>query len=383
VCSGGVTRPEHTRQVALTPRGLRALGVPADVVDQFAQEAKLGMASRTRTLGDEDANDPAHWAFGRVGDRVDALLVVMARNAEARADEVARERDRLRDRGGFVIAEELSAEWAPREPFGFADGLSQPVIRGAEPRNGQPRAPDDVINPGEILLGHKNEYGYDPRSPSWNGFDLGRNGTYLVFRKLRQDVTTFWRYFAARASELRGQAPIPGDHALATHWLAARAMGRWRNGSSTVAFPDAPGPADSVTINDFEYLKKDPEGLRCPIASHVRRANPRDARGGPEDAARKVVRRHRILRRGRAYGSFVEPEVILGGARPPAPAACSSFRSRRASRAGSSSCSRPGSPTPASTASSTSPTRSPAPAARPSRSRRARCASACRRCRGL
>jgi len=304
-------------QLALTPRGLAAFGVPAPTLAQFAQEATLGMAARSRTLGDEGANDPAHWAFGRVGDRIDALVIVMARTAAARAAAVAHQRDRLAYHAGHVLAEEESAEWQPKEPFGFADGLSQPAIRGVPPRNGNTRAPDDEIAPGEILLGHKNEYGFEPRSPRWDGFDLGRNGTYLVLRKLRQDVGAFWRFFAERAGELAGQAPVPRDRALATHWLAARAMGRWRNGTSTVEYPDAPGPDGTAQLNDFEYLQRDPHGLRCPIASHVRRANPRDARGGPPDDARMVVRRHRILRRGRAYGTPVEPEDVLAGRDPP------------------------------------------------------------------
>ena len=51
-------------------------------------------------------------------------------------------------------------------------------------------------------------------------------------------------------------------------------------------------------INDFGFAD-DPNGLRCPLGSHIRRSNPRDAKGFFDG---RLSDRHRIVRRGRPYG---------------------------------------------------------------------------------
>jgi deferrochelatase/peroxidase EfeB len=74
---------------------------------------------------------------------------------------------------------------------------------------------------------------------------------------------------------------------------------------------DDPAYATRERLNDFGFLDHDPDGLRCPMSSHVRRANPRDARGGGAAASELVVSRHRILRRGRSYGAPLPPEAAI------------------------------------------------------------------------
>ncbi|HVK72232.1 MAG TPA: hypothetical protein VM734_02890 [Kofleriaceae bacterium] len=307
--------------VALTTRGLAALGVPDDVVDRFPQEAKLNMAERARILGDavDELGRPRDWTL--TVDGCDALVLLYAPGAPDR-DALLREHEQLlRAHGGITVADEKSAAWAGTEPFGFVDGLSQPVVKGLGARAGQPRGPRDEIPAGEVVLGYRNAYGQLPQSPTWGDLDLGKHGSYLVFRKLEQDVTGFWRYFANLGRTLAGQGPVPADPALATEWLAARAMGRWRNGTPVVVYPDAPGPADDrASLNQFEYLAHgDADGLRCPIGAHIRRANPRDARGGGADESWQVVNRHRLLRRGRAFGEAISPEQAMAGATPREP----------------------------------------------------------------
>jgi Dyp-type peroxidase family len=61
--------------------------------------------------------------------------------------------------------------------------------------------------------------------------------------------------------------------------------------------PDGTLGNDREAVNDFVFAG-DPEGLRCPLGAHVRRANPRDAFGH----AGTLTLRHRILRRGMPYG---------------------------------------------------------------------------------
>lgn len=301
-------RAGHGRlQVALSSTGLAALGVPPDVVEMMAPEATAGMAARRRVIAD---TDPAGWTLGGPDDRLDALVMVYARDAETRASELARHRAALVAAGATVRPDELAWPMGEREHFGFADGLSQPFVPGFHPR---PRPGEDPIAVGEVVLGYPNAYGQLPMTPLWDDFDLGRNGSYLVFRKLDQHVAALWSWLAAHARELAGGDPAGA--AWLTELLAAKLVGRWRSGAPLTLAPerDDPALATPARRNTFDYLGLDRDGLRCPISSHIRRANPRDARGGSADESRTVVGRHRIVRRGRPYGSPLRHGDALAG----------------------------------------------------------------------
>ena len=125
---------------------------------------------------------------------------------------------------------------------------------------------------------------------------LGRNGTYVVFRKLHQRVAQFRRY-------LKSSSTTPEDEEL----LAAKMMGRWRSGAPLALCPFHDDPelgADRLRNNHFLFQADDPAGLKTPGGSHIRRTNPRDA------AIAGVARIHRMIRRGTAYGPLL-PEGVL------------------------------------------------------------------------
>jgi Dyp-type peroxidase family len=127
---------------------------------------------------------------------------------------------------------------------------------------------------------------------------LGRNGSYMAFRKLRQDVAAFRRYLAERATSTADE-----------EWLAAKLMGRWRSGAPLALSPDHDDPAlgaDHKRRNDFLYYDDDPNGFKCPIGSHIRRMNPRDHF---KDEMIQV-NRHRLIRRGTVYGPLL-PDGVL------------------------------------------------------------------------
>lgn len=298
-----ITPASHDRRmpgdrlaIALSPRGLAKLGVPADVLAALPQEAKAGMASRARILGDDP---PSGWELGK-DDELDVLLMVFARDPERRAALLAEHRDALREAGAQVRDPELSHPLDGKEHFGFADGVSQPRLAGKQ-HPSRHYGDEPPIATGEILLGYQNAYGRMPASPRWGTFDLGNNGSYLVFRKLHQHVATFWSYVEARARE---HAKDPAEASELTQVLAAKLVGRWKSGAPLTLSPERDDPAYATPerINAFGYLEHDEHGLRCPLSSHVRRANPRDARGGSAKDSATVVSRHRILRRGRSYG---------------------------------------------------------------------------------
>ncbi|MBZ0237587.1 MAG: Dyp-type peroxidase [Deltaproteobacteria bacterium] len=329
---GGGTVPGRL-QLALTTRGLRSLGLAEEAIRLFPYEAKAGMERRARVLGDPlsleeakkelvanpddldllEANKPTPTDWSLDLRDCDAMLLLYAgSDADLRAAEAA-QRARVKQHGGVPMTTQWSSEWKEREPFGFADGLSQPAIKGQPSRTGVLPSPHNEIAAGEILLGYRNEYGHVPKSPALAGMDLGKNGSFLVFRKLEQDVKGFWETFRALARDWQGVHGVPAGIDEATHWLAARAMGRWTNGNSVALHPEREGARmHDSKINEFVY-GDDPDGNKCPIASHVRRANPRDERGGGTNESWKVVKRHRILRRGRAYGVLPDPKAAIEG----------------------------------------------------------------------
>jgi hypothetical protein len=96
--------------------------------------------------------------------------------------------------------------------------------------------------------------------------------------------------------------------AQTAEWLAAKMVGRWPNGdplTSGMPRTDAT-PQKGNPTNDFGYAQKDAGGLGCPVAAHVRRANPSDSLPPDPTRSLKTVARHRILRRGRSFGKPVD-----------------------------------------------------------------------------
>ena len=184
-----------------------------------------------------------------------------------------------------------------RVHFGFRDGISQPRISGAPGRQADDDAPE--IPAGDVLLGagHRNSYGGNHLEsvPAW----LGDNGTYAAVRVLEQDVEGFERWLDRWTA-----------HGLDREWVAARIVGRWRNGTSLMTSPDSADPLPSdAALNRFDYgpspehplALDDGAGIRCPAGSHVRRCNPRSA---PSLGLRGS---HRIVRRGMPYGPPYDP----------------------------------------------------------------------------
>ncbi|CAH0495473.1 hypothetical protein [Novosphingobium sp. CECT 9465] len=227
------------------------------------------------------------------------------------------------------------------EPFGFVDGVSQPTVRGFPGRKGAPD-PVHAVEPGEFILGYADNRGFYPPSPlierpmdalgmrpdlilpapppdqpqlypdfsrqSAMARDFGRNGSYLVIRQLGQDVDGFRAQLDEQAKFVCRQPDVINPHNGNLHrtreWLAAKMLGRWRDGSSLVDHPFHPAfrnGSTAVARNDFLYRDADPQGLRCPFGSHVRRSFPRDSLAQTDPLELSVSNRHRLLRRGRPY----------------------------------------------------------------------------------
>jgi Dyp-type peroxidase family len=307
--------------VAYTPTGLRRLGLPESVIAGFQPQFRSGMTdpNRSRFLGDVGESDPHYWVWGGPQEPpIDGLILLYARSPEilgARQAELARKFDAAGIRQVIVLD---TLELGDNEPFGFHDGISQPVIQGLPKASGAARAGTPggrVVPAGEFVLGYPNVYDQLtdrpllpaaddprcvlPRDPAGSGAaDLGRNGCYLVVRQLEQDVDGFWRY-AGQATRRPDGSEDPGARTA----LAAKMVGRWPSGAPLVETPDRDDPRLGDD-NDFGYHRTDPLGLACPLGAHIRRVNPRDSLDPQPgtDASLAVNDGHRLLRRGRSYG---------------------------------------------------------------------------------
>jgi Dyp-type peroxidase family len=303
--------------VAFSARGLASMGLSEADLATFQREFVQGMAhpERSHVLGDVYSDAPEHWQFGNAAEPVDAVAMLYARSDE-RLEERAAELEAQLERYAIKARiENVSLPHDGREHFGFADGLAQPFIRGS----GRRRNPGDAkIATGELVLGYENAYGHTTPVPSAaprrgtreHPFPLGDgrvgfgfNGTYLVLRKLRQEVAAFWQYCWDAAL-----ADGASDPAAESRRIAARFIGRWPNGVPLVEAPDAERPP-RAGLNDFLYRDADPEGLKCPLGAHVRRANPRDAFGDKGKDGLHDANLHRIVRRGRTYGARLAGEM--------------------------------------------------------------------------
>ncbi len=279
--------------VALTARGLAAVGVPQPSIETFAWELREGMAARARALGDDGESSPEHWEKPLGSGDVHIVVTALGPTRERLDTELDRAERAIRAQSGLEVVwrQECHALATDREPFGFRDGISHPAVRGSGIAGTNPH--DEPLAPGEIVLGYVDELG--GIAPVPEPAVLGRNGSYVAFRKLHQRVAAFRSY-------VRSYASSPEDEEL----VAAKLMGRWRSGAPLAMCPhadDAALGADRARNNAFGYAD-DPTGYATPCGSHVRRSNPRDAN------VAGVTRLHRMIRRGTAYGPEL-PEGVL------------------------------------------------------------------------
>ena len=319
--------------LAYTWRGLEKLRLDPETLASFPEAFREGMARRAHRLGDDGPSAPENWEGSLGLDEVHGVLYGGFQIGDAK--------NRPMDKHWRKIYEDLDAMNARRglhgqalrlaisliyslfgmdpvhieigvnpyevgtgkqdgealkpdirrEHFGFRDGVSQPFVDLGlkDPPPGGGRPIDDggwaPVAAGEIFLGRPDEDGHIAETPT--NKTLREGGSYLVFRKLEQDVVGFRAFLA-------DQRPNDPDSQAA---LAAQIVGRWPNGDPLVLSPKAPVHVGAEPPrNDFRFVADDPDGEKCPLGAHIRRANPRDIGGS------KKVARHRMLRRGMAYG---------------------------------------------------------------------------------
>lgn len=280
--------------VALSFQGLKTLGVPQASLESFPPEFQQGMAARAGLLGDTGESSPENWEQPLGSTDVHVVLTAVAPDTERLEAALSRARQEYEKISGTsaIWTQHCHALPNEREAFGFRDGISHPAVEGSGIPGSNPH--ERPLKAGEFVLGYINEMGDVPVIPKPD--ILGRNGSYVVFRKLHQRVAAFRQYLRANSSGSANE-----------ELLAAKMMGRWRSGAPLALCPLHDDPelgADPRRNNTFLYKEDDAIGYHTPCGSHIRRTNPRDA-----DVA-GVVRIHRMIRRGTSYGPIL-PEGVL------------------------------------------------------------------------
>lgn len=348
--SFALVRGPHVRwvNIALGARVLDAAGIQAPAVAD--RSFALGLAARSTSLGDpQDPGEPGHrntWKVGGPENTADVLLVLGSDDRDVLlqfADEVERECLQL---GATIIHSDVGARLrGDKEHFGFRDGISQPAMRGrltpapddflvprkfAQDDTGpaaELAAPGDVLVwPGEFIFGYPRQDPHDFRAPLAEGAvdESLRNGSFLVFRRLAQDVAAFR---AATSSFVGALHRASGFEDVSQPWVEAQLVGRWPSGAPLVRNPTAdpgepPGTLDrfnhfafsqatpAVTLPSGEPISEAPsdgQGERCPRHAHIRKVNPRDL--GTNQGPASQTQRLRILRRGIPYGPPFDEDI--------------------------------------------------------------------------
>ena len=358
--------PRVGTNIGFTYEGLRHLDTPEVTLHGFPEAFSMGMKARREIIGDTGPSLYHRWdpVWNNQDDNKQHvhIMVTIDGKEEKDLDSRYQEIQRIlaanpgvsqlvghRGPGGDLLPYQPAAAILPtkdnlgcpggKEHFGYSDGITTTffegcgedpnlVIGGGKPTGGDPRTPAGwaPLAAGEFILGHPDEACEYPEAPGPPLFS--RNGTFIAYRKLHQNVGSFHSYL-----DEEGARFPDGKEAL-----AAKFAGRWRNGAPLVSFPteesanrfvaelaplqvkvwtQSATPQEktrfaelSLQLVAFDY-RDDTSGARCPFGSHMRRTNPRSALQFGKTNAFAVPgalsNRRRILRRGLPYGQVDDP----------------------------------------------------------------------------
>jgi Dyp-type peroxidase family len=286
--------------ISLTASGLQKL-VAGVNTNSFDPSFAAGAITQAKSLGDplNGAGGP-DWLPDFLSGKIDGVLLITggtenAVNAEAKS--------LLGILGKSVaLIHDQTANVRPgaekgHEHFGWQDGISQPGVNGlTTPFPGQ-----QMVDPGVFVFGYPGQPAPpQPAPPSWI-----KNGSLMVFRRLKQLVPEFGQFISDQASSL-GADPVI---------LGARLVGRWKSGAPLALTPsqdDTTLAVDPQQNNNFDFSDDQGE-RRCPFGAHIRKTNPRtdlaislgQPASAPSATLQDAVSPRRVMRAGIPYG----PEV--------------------------------------------------------------------------
>lgn len=363
----GITLPEVTTNIGVSYNGLKKLGLPVLTLQSFPDEYIIGMRGRRAILGDDGKSDPHHWDEV-YKEEIHLFISMEARDMagiEKRYNQILDlikgkkgvellDGHKCQEKGKTLPYQDASALYndkgfpTAKEHFGYSDGISNPFFKGMtedmgdllgggkksgikQNGYGNPElAPTwEPLETGEFILGYKDEAQEYPPAPTPPL--LSKNGSFMVFSKFHENVGKFNHYLDTEGVKFPG-----GKEAL-----AAKFVGRWRNGAPLTTFPTeaaanaiaaqreaavyamaiAQTPEEKLVARQrFKEVNKkftafdyndDIQGSRCPVGAHTRRANPRGSlefgQKGAFDTPSALDNRRRLIRRGLPYGIANNP----------------------------------------------------------------------------
>lgn len=348
--------------IAFTGSGVTRLVSPATSAT-FDPTFLNGPVMDAQYVGEPPVGDPLgpqSWVIGAPGAEPDALVITAADNQTELESMNRMVLDSLgrADKSIQIVREDglVRATEPGHEHFGFKDCISQPGIRGTLKSTGQvvtPRVLDStdpsaalyaapgipLCWPGEFVIGYprKRTGSIDPNDIVTDQVDPSQlNGSYLVYRRLAQDVGAFNAFVDATVTSLSCK---PGFLGLTTELFGALLVGRWKSGAPIMRVPTHDLPAlgaDRYAANNFQFASNgnapiykssaklppdtfplsqaDPMGNVCPYTAHIRKVNTRDQTTDQGASIRTLE--HRILRRGIPFGEDYNPNDPASSSKP-------------------------------------------------------------------
>ena len=302
--------------VGITWPGLVALKVQDLVPDLSFRSFSAfvaGAAERAQMLGDDGTSAPSHWIESFRNDDGHVLATLYAPNQDLLEQHTQSLSRVLTANNAFLECWRGDGEaliekdergvpgYVRKAHFGYTDAITEPTVRGGP--GPYPPEPQPPCDPWLFVLMDEAPNYYVPDPP-----ELGRNGSFAVFRVEEQDVVGFESFLQSKKDQI--------DPEL----LAAKLLGRWRNGVPLELAPDSDSPPGGISrddLNNFEYVNADgsgdPWGERTPIGAHIRRVNPRGQPIKGQSIPGGNNNDHRLIRRALPYGPTYYPDEPYDG----------------------------------------------------------------------
>lgn len=264
-------------------------------VDPEQGPDSAAMAEQLGFVGD---SAPDGWWEGFTSRDVELAVHASFESPEQRADGLGRLRASAASQGLQELRLESFADRAlsgyrpadGRLHFGYRDGITSPTVDWND------EAIPGSVNFREFIVGYpSDDYPTTPQFPGvWR--DFARDGSFACLTWLHQDVAKFNAFLAegAAAAKPAAEAADPQE------WLAAKLLGRWRNGAPLALYPDNQ-PAQPELDKSFGY-SDDLRGLKCPLTAHIRVVNSRDQGLNFRNSGMFPGGPPRLMRRGFSYG---------------------------------------------------------------------------------
>jgi Dyp-type peroxidase family len=340
--------------VSISYDGMRKLINNLQEIDNFLDLSfKNGLSHMSSSLGDPNdltsPGDPRNWKIGAKNKSSDhpnglpdVLLIVASDQVELLDTQVKFLKEKAEEyelisqyiEHGHDLSFFGDESRRGTEHFGFKDGVSQPGIRGrisnhfdsflTDRKRNQETDPDlpelskkgrPLIAPGEFILGYPIQNANHPRDvelPRKIYPELLRNGSYLVYRRLNQDVVAFENFIKREVEKV---ILIPNFTNMTEEKFKALLIGRWKSGAPLSLSPEKDNPdlgTNQFENNLFNY-DDDLRGLKTPAFSHIRKVNPRNS---SEQGGSGLVLKKMILRRGIPFGEPIDLSTASSISKP-------------------------------------------------------------------